>query len=505
MKRDEPGRPRALVGPDHGVRGLPAVVLRYERRRHRGSPGYRREARLPAGSRRRDALDLSVLREPAARRGVRHLRFRGRGPRVRHDRGRAAARLRGACPRDARHRRHGPEPYLRRASLVSRVPARVGTTRSGIGTSGAKARNPAARRPRRTGAASSGRAGGSGTRRRRNGTGRRFCLSSRTSTTGTPRCARPCWASCENGSRSGSTGCGSTFLRALQGRGVPRQPIFAAPIAERRGAGWVFPIIRPRTLHHPDTRAFARTLRRVVDEFSDPPRFLVGEAFGQPSVLRGYCEGGDGLHAIFLFKAMQTDFTAQAFRALIEEFEREMPAPLVPTWVFGSHDRCRRATRRKGHPEEEKLCAALQLSGARHSLRVLRRGDRHARPRPAPSDSEGSGGPDVRVSPDFVVKKLLRETGMLPTATAAERRCIGHPRQTAASRRRTPSRGCLCIRARTSSMSRRRRGIRRRFSMLSQAAARAQGAAGAAFRVDHARGRGRAAGRGARVSARVGR
>ena len=117
-----------------------------------------------------------------------------------------------------------------------------------------------------------------------------------------------------------------------------------------------------RVLHHPDTRAFARTLRRVVDEFADPPRFLVGEAFGQPSVLRGYCEGGDGLHAIFLFKAMQTEFTAQAFRALIEEFEREMPAPLVPTWVFGSHDRCRRATRRNGHPEEEKLCAALQLS-----------------------------------------------------------------------------------------------------------------------------------------------
>lgn len=115
-------------------------------------------------------------------------------------------------------------------------------------------------------------------------------------------------------------------------------------------------------LHHPDTKAFARTLRAVVDEFSDPPRFMVGEAFGQPGVLRSYCEGGDGLHTIFLFKAMQTAFTAEAFRELILEFEREMPAPLVPTWVFGSHDRCRRATRRGGHPEQEKLCAALQLS-----------------------------------------------------------------------------------------------------------------------------------------------
>jgi len=117
-----------------------------------------------------------------------------------------------------------------------------------------------------------------------------------------------------------------------------------------------------RILHHPDTARFAKTLRRVIDEFQDPPRFLVGEAFGQPNVLRRYVEGGDGLHTIFLFKSMQTPFSARAFRALIEEFEVEMPAPLLPTWVFGSHDRSRRGTRVGFHPEKEKLLAALQLS-----------------------------------------------------------------------------------------------------------------------------------------------
>jgi len=116
------------------------------------------------------------------------------------------------------------------------------------------------------------------------------------------------------------------------------------------------------TLHHPDTIRFARTLRAVVDEFQDPPRFLVGEVFGQPDLLRKYCEGGDGLHAVFLFKAMQTPFTARAFRALVSEFERDMPAPLLPTWVFGNHDRMRRAERVDHHPEREKLLAALQLS-----------------------------------------------------------------------------------------------------------------------------------------------
>lgn len=115
------------------------------------------------------------------------------------------------------------------------------------------------------------------------------------------------------------------------------------------------------TLHHPDTIRFARTLRSVVDEFSNPPRFLIGEVFGKPHLLRKYCEGDDGLHAVFLFKAMQTPFTARDMRALIAEFEHDMPAPLMPTWVFGNHDRTRKGERLQNDPEKEKLSAALQL------------------------------------------------------------------------------------------------------------------------------------------------
>ncbi len=115
------------------------------------------------------------------------------------------------------------------------------------------------------------------------------------------------------------------------------------------------------TLHHPDTIRFARTLRNVVDEFSNPSRFLIGEVFGKPHLLRKYVEGNDGLHAVFLFKAMQTPFTARGMRALIAEFERDMPAPLMPTWVFGNHDRMRKGERLQHDPEKEKLCAALQL------------------------------------------------------------------------------------------------------------------------------------------------
>jgi oligo-1,6-glucosidase/alpha-glucosidase len=120
---------------------------------------------------------------------------------------------------------------------------------------------------------------------------------------------------------------------------------------------------RPRhTINHPDTVRFARELRAVVDEFRDPPRFVVGEVFGPTSVLKGYCGDGDGLHMVFLFKAIRTAFRASSFRALIAEFEREFPEPFTPTYVFGNHDRPRFIDRLGGDPRKAKLLAALQLT-----------------------------------------------------------------------------------------------------------------------------------------------
>jgi oligo-1,6-glucosidase/alpha-glucosidase len=117
------------------------------------------------------------------------------------------------------------------------------------------------------------------------------------------------------------------------------------------------------TMNHPDTVGFARELRAVVDEFDDPPRFLVGEVFGPASVLRRYCgdAAGRGLHLVFLFKTMRTPFRAASFRELIAEFEREFPWPLTPTYVFGNHDRPR-VIERLGDARKAKLLATLQLT-----------------------------------------------------------------------------------------------------------------------------------------------
>lgn len=117
------------------------------------------------------------------------------------------------------------------------------------------------------------------------------------------------------------------------------------------------------TQNHLDTVRFASELRTVVDEFQAPPRFLLGEVFGDSETLRRYCgEEQTGLHFVFLFKSLTTRFCARAFRELIEEYERHFPEPLAPTWVFGNHDRPRLIERLDNQIAKAKLVAALQLT-----------------------------------------------------------------------------------------------------------------------------------------------
>jgi alpha-glucosidase len=117
------------------------------------------------------------------------------------------------------------------------------------------------------------------------------------------------------------------------------------------------------TIDHPDTLAFARDLRKTVDAFQEPPRFLVGEVFGDPTTLRRYCGAeADGLHLVFLFKTLRMRFAGRDVRALIREIEQAFPEPLTPTYVFGNHDRTRLLQRLDGHQRKAKLFATLQLT-----------------------------------------------------------------------------------------------------------------------------------------------
>ncbi len=116
------------------------------------------------------------------------------------------------------------------------------------------------------------------------------------------------------------------------------------------------------TQNHPDTLAFARELRRVVDQF-DPERFVVGEVFGTPDLLREYCgPRGEGLNLVFLFKSLKTPFRASAFRNLVDELETAFPEPLHPTYVFGNHDRPRQMERLGNDLARARLLAAFQMT-----------------------------------------------------------------------------------------------------------------------------------------------
>jgi oligo-1,6-glucosidase/alpha-glucosidase len=118
------------------------------------------------------------------------------------------------------------------------------------------------------------------------------------------------------------------------------------------------------TQHHPDTLAFMKILRSVIDEFDNPSRFMVGEVNGPMYMVKQYCgdQENDGLNLVFLFKSLGIPLNAQKIKKLIQLYEKYFPNPHLPTWVFGNHDRTRRISRLGGNIDKAKLNAAFQLT-----------------------------------------------------------------------------------------------------------------------------------------------
>jgi alpha-glucosidase len=117
-------------------------------------------------------------------------------------------------------------------------------------------------------------------------------------------------------------------------------------------------------VHRPETFEFAKELRALTEEYGAPERFLVGEIFGPPEILRKYCGGNEanGLHLAFLFQPMTAKMKAKVFRKIIETFEKYFSPPLIPTWVFSNHDRYRRIRILGGDREKAKLNTAVQFT-----------------------------------------------------------------------------------------------------------------------------------------------
>ena len=117
------------------------------------------------------------------------------------------------------------------------------------------------------------------------------------------------------------------------------------------------------TVNHPGNFAFAKELRSVLEEYNNPPRYLIGEVFGDSKVLKQYIgEQQDGLHTVFLFEMLAFKFNAEYFHELIAKLEGEFPYPFTPTWVFSNHDRKRSISRMGNNVHKAKLLAMLQLT-----------------------------------------------------------------------------------------------------------------------------------------------
>lgn len=125
---------------------------------------------------------------------------------------------------------------------------------------------------------------------------------------------------------------------------------------------------RIHTISHPDNFTFVKELRALMDTYSNPERFLVGEITASLEVLKKYSgeqvdrAKTDGLHMTFQFQSLNADFNANSFRDLIYRYEQFFPEPHIPTWVFSNHDQKRRISKLGNDSKRAKLNATLQLT-----------------------------------------------------------------------------------------------------------------------------------------------
>ncbi len=116
------------------------------------------------------------------------------------------------------------------------------------------------------------------------------------------------------------------------------------------------------TISQPETIELAHELRQLLDHYS-PVRFMVGEIFGEPSIIKKYLgEKGEGMHTIFQWDLMDFTFKPDFFWDTLYSFETSFPEPYTPVLVLGNHDSRRWIDRVGDDLRKAKLITLLQLT-----------------------------------------------------------------------------------------------------------------------------------------------
>ena len=115
-------------------------------------------------------------------------------------------------------------------------------------------------------------------------------------------------------------------------------------------------------MNHPDDFVLAKELRSILDTY-DPPRFMVGEVFGDHKTLKNFLgQEQDGLNLVFLFDISALEWDADFFRDKIRRIEAFYPYPYTPTYVFSNHDRVRSITLLGDDMQKARTLSLLQLT-----------------------------------------------------------------------------------------------------------------------------------------------
>jgi len=122
------------------------------------------------------------------------------------------------------------------------------------------------------------------------------------------------------------------------------------------------------TINHPDNFLFVKELRSLLDEYSNPERFMVGEIHASIDTLKRYCgevrskTTTDGLHLAFMFQSLDVKLDVPSLLELVNLYDQNFQEPYTPTWVFSNHDQMRRINKLGSDITKAKLNATLQLT-----------------------------------------------------------------------------------------------------------------------------------------------
>jgi alpha-glucosidase len=116
------------------------------------------------------------------------------------------------------------------------------------------------------------------------------------------------------------------------------------------------------SMNHPDNFILAKDLRKLIDEFQSPKRFMIGEVFGNHNDIKNFLgDRHDGLNLIFLFDMKRFSFNCNFFKGQILKYEKYYAYPNVPVFVYSNHDDRRSIGRVNGSVAKAKLLALFQI------------------------------------------------------------------------------------------------------------------------------------------------